>query len=146
MTRILAELGLMREQGEGMPRMFEEMEQSWLRLPDLRANGQTFAVVLYNQPIFEAPDPDWVRYVRGLPVSNRQRRILVAYPGGSFANADYQKLNAVDRDQAYRELKELVDLGLLVGPEGRGVVHATRSLEPSRERGHGYWSRSMYSL
>ncbi len=119
LTRVLAEFSLMREQGEGIPRIFEEMEQSWLRLPELHADEHTFKIVLRNQPILETPDPEWVRYVEDLPISNRQRRILAAFPGGSFASANYQALNEVDRDQAYRELKELVYLGLLTS-KGRG--------------------------
>ncbi len=119
LTRVLAELSLMREQGEGIPRIFEEMEQSWLRLPEFQADEHTFKIVLRNQPILETPDPKWVRYVEGLPISTRQRRILVAYLHGSFASANYQELNEVDRDQAYRELKDLVDLGFLTS-KGRG--------------------------
>ena len=119
-TRVLSELAFMREQGEGIPRMYEEMEQSWLPLPELRADVHSFTVILRNEPILQTPDPDWVQHVQGLPVGHRQRRILVAYPGGSFTNADYQTLNDVDRDLAYRELKELVDLDLITPPPGRG--------------------------
>lgn len=119
-TRVLMELALMREQGEGIPRIYEEMERSWLRLPELRADERAFVVVLHNQPILEAPDPAWVEHVRSLPLSNRQRRVLVAWPRGSFANADYQQLNQVDRDAAYRDLKDLVDRGLLSAPRGSG--------------------------
>lgn len=119
-ARVLAELALMREQGEGIPRMFEEMEQSWLRLPELRSDTDTFTVVLRNRPILEAPDPEWVRYVQNLPISQRQRRILVAYPVGRFTNSNYRQLNDVDRDVAYRELRELAELGLITPPEGRG--------------------------
>ena len=118
LARVLAELALMREQGEGIPRIFEEMERSWLRLPELVADARSFTVILRNQPIFESPDPEWVRHVRALPVSSRQRRILIAYPATTFASADYQALNEVDRDVAYREVKELIDLGL-ISPEGR---------------------------
>ncbi len=57
LTRVLAELSLMREQGEGIPRIFEEMEQSWLRLPEFQADEHTFKIVLRNQPILETPDP-----------------------------------------------------------------------------------------
>jgi len=123
LTRVLAELSLMREQGEGIPRMFDEMEQSWLRLPELRAGEHAFSVVLRNQPILETPDPEWVRFVEGLALSHRQRRILAAFPDGSFSNSDYRALNEVDRDQAYRDLKELEKLGLVspVGRSGRGA-------------------------
>ncbi len=128
LTRVLAELSLMREQGEGIPRMFEEMEQSWLRLPELRADMHSFTIVLHNQPILETPDPEWVRFVEGLPLSHRQRRIMAAFPDGSFSNADYRGLNAVDRDQAYRDLKELEKLGLVaaVGRSGRGARYTVR--------------------
>jgi len=120
LTRVLAELALMREQGEGIPRMFEEMEQSWLKLPELDANEHRFRVVLRNEPILQAPDAEWVKHVQTLPISHRQRRILVAHAVGSFANSDYQTLNQVDRDVAYRDLKELVELGLLHGPAKPG--------------------------
>ena len=119
-TRVLAELALMREQGERVPRIFQEMERSWLRLPQLEVDARSFAVTLRNQPILETPDPDWVRHVQSLPIGQRQRRILVAYPRGSFTNGDYQALNEVGRDAAYREVKEMVDLGLVSAPEGRG--------------------------
>ncbi len=123
LARVLAELALMREQGEGIPRMFEEMERSWLRLPELAADEHSFTVILRNRPIFDTPDPEWAQHVRGLPVGNRQRRILVAFPATPFASADYQIINDVDRDVAYRELKELVGLGLLSqgGRRGRGA-------------------------
>ena len=126
-TRVLAELALMREQGEGIPRMFEEMEQSWLPLPALIADDRGFTIVLRNEPILETPDPQWVRRVQSLPISHRQRRVMVAYPVGNFSNADYQGLNEVDRDTAYRELKELVDIGLLTATgRGRGARYTVR--------------------
>lgn len=125
MARVLAELGLMREQGEGIPRMFEEMERSLLHLPELSVNGNTFTVVLRNQPIFTSTDPEWVRHVEALPIGDRQRRAMVAFQGGAFSSADYQSINRVDRDQAYRELSELVGLGLLEssGKLGRGATY-----------------------
>lgn len=135
-TRVLAELSLMREQGEGIPRMFDEMEQSWLPMPELRSGAETFSVILYNEPILQTPDPEWVRYIRSLPVSHRQRRALVAYPSGHFSNAEYQKLNEVDRDLAYRDLKELTRLGLVAseGKKGRGAKYTVVMQLPTLEK------------
>ena len=130
LTRVLAELALMREQGEGIPRIFEEMEQSWLRLPEFRTDTHSFTLILRNQPIFETPDTEWVRYVQSLPISQRQRRVLAAYPQGlAFTSADYQTVNEVNRDLAYRELKEMVDMGLVSGPgnKGRGARYQVLS-------------------
>ena len=124
-ARVLAELGLMREQGEGIPRMFEEMERSLLRLPELVADAASFSVTLRNEPIFDSADPDWVGYVRTLPIGDRQRRALVAFQGGRFTSAKYQSINQVDRDQAYRELSEMVELGFVVpsNKPGRGSTY-----------------------
>ncbi len=49
-------------------------------------------------------------------------RILVGCPDG-FTSSDYQRINQVDRDQAYREIQELMEHGLVVAPEksGRGA-------------------------
>lgn len=127
LTRVLAELGLMRELGEGIARMYEEMERSLLRAPELLSEGGLFRVTLYNEPGFESPDPGWVRHVQGLPISPRQKRILIACPRGEFASAEYQRINQVDRDVAYRELSELRELGLIAsttGKRGKGARYA----------------------
>jgi ATP-dependent DNA helicase RecG len=131
LARILAELGVMREQGEGIPRMFEEMERSWLQLPELEATPNQFRVVLRNEPILRAPDEAWVRYVEKLPIGARQRRVLMAFPFSSFGNGDYQQINSVDRDTAYQELKELVELRLITAPEGKGRAARYRVLQPT---------------
>lgn len=107
-VRVLVELGLMREQGEGIPRMFEEMQVSFLPMPTLDVDGGWFRVVLQNTPIFESTDPEWSRAVRELPIEVSQKRALVALGDREFANADYCDLNRVDRDTAYRELQDLI--------------------------------------
>ncbi|HMA95110.1 MAG TPA: RNA-binding domain-containing protein [Polyangiaceae bacterium] len=66
-------------------------------------------VVLRNSPIFEATDERWVKFVRELPLHVRQRRALVAFHDRTFQSGDYQELNRVNRDVAYRELQELQD-------------------------------------
>ena len=124
-ARVLAELAFMREQGEGIPRMFEEMERSFLPLPEIALVPGRFVVTLRNQPIFTSDDPVWSSAVRDLPVSVSQKRALVGLLGREFANSDYCDLNGVDRDTAYRELHELVD---------RGVVTATGSGAGTRYR------------
>lgn len=112
-ARILTELGIMRQQGEGIPRMIEEMELSWLPPPDLEVTDREFRVVLKNAPIFEGSDEAWTHFVRQLPLDVRQKRALVAFHSGAFRSGDYQELNRVDRDTAYRELQELEQRGLV---------------------------------
>jgi ATP-dependent DNA helicase RecG len=112
-ARVLTELGIMRQQGEGIPRMIEEMELSWLPVPELRASDREFVVVLRNEPLFVGTDERWTAQVRELPLDVRQKRALVVLLDREFRSGDYQELNRVDRDTAYRELNELVEQGLL---------------------------------
>lgn len=107
-ARVLADLGVMRDQGEGIPRMFEEMESSFLPLPELDLVSGRFRVVLRNHPIFRTDDPAWPKAVRALSISLAQKRALVGLVDREFTNADYSNLNGVDRDTAYRDIHDLV--------------------------------------
>jgi ATP-dependent DNA helicase RecG len=112
-ARVLTELGVMRQQGEGIPRMIEEMELAWLPPPEFLCEPGSFRVVLHNEPVFVGADEEWVVAVRRLPLDVRQKRALVAFHDRPFQNGDYQQLNRVDRDQAYRELLDLENRGLI---------------------------------
>jgi ATP-dependent DNA helicase RecG len=56
-VRVLAEGGLMRDEGEGVPRMFDEMKQSFLRPPELDFANGVFALTFRNEPIFSGRVP-----------------------------------------------------------------------------------------
>ncbi len=138
-VRVLVEAGFMREEGEGIPRMFDETEAVLLKLPVFEEKDGSFGAVLFNTPIFDGVGPEWHQIVDQLPLSPSQKRILLLRPEG-FTNRDYREVNHdTDRDQAYREIQEMVSLGVLVAPEkaGRGaryrlapeVLQAKRWLE-----------------
>lgn len=133
-VRVFAEAGLMREEGEGIPRIFDEMQGSFLHEPEFQVAASEFVVTLRNEPIFSGPSDEWQRIVQGLALSVAQKRILLAHPEG-FSNADYQRLNHSDRDQAYREIQEMVGLGVLTAADapGRGAVyHVSPDLREAR--------------
>ncbi|MCB9617766.1 MAG: putative DNA binding domain-containing protein [Sandaracinus sp.] len=121
LVRVLADAGIMRDEGEGIPRIFEEMEASLLREPELSLEDGTFRIVLRNEPIFVGPSAGWQKLVQGLSIKPEHKRALLAHPQG-FTNEEYRRLNAVDRDEAYRQIQELVDTGIVVasGKSGRG--------------------------
>ena len=123
-VRVLVDYSLMREEGEGIPRMIEEMENSFLHLPELELTSGDFQVRLRNTPIFEIGSPEWVNFVKGLPITERQRRVLVAKGREGFTNNDYQDLNQSDRDTAYREIQELIEKGIVeLSGKGRGAKY-----------------------
>jgi len=121
-VRVLADMGIMREEGEGISRMYEEMEESFLNPPEFLEDASGFCVTLRNQPVFEGPSPEWQATVRKLPINERQRRVLLSHPLG-FSNEIYRKLNrSINRDDAYREIQELILMGIV---------------EPSKSTGRG---------
>jgi ATP-dependent DNA helicase RecG len=115
MVRVLADLGYLREMGEGIPRMFEEMEHSGLRPPEFTAEGFLFVVTLRNTPVYDEETLRWLSQFRPHEVSFRQRRLLAyAYcHGKTFSTAEYERIAEVDRDAAYREIKTMVKNGLV---------------------------------
>ena len=124
LVRVLASVGIMRDEGEGVPRIFEEMQESLLKQPELMIDAAQLAVVLRNQPVFSGPSAEWQGLVSQLQISVAQKRVLLAHPGG-FSNEDYRALNAVDRDEAYKQIQEMVAMGVLQPPSsaGRGAIY-----------------------
>jgi len=123
-VRLLAEVGIMREEGEGIPRIHEEMAHSFLEPPQFEVIDGTFTLTLFNTPVFETPSDAWQALVHELALSTNQTRVLLAHPGG-FTNEDYRRLTDLDRDHAYREIQELVASGVVQSPDasGRGAVY-----------------------
>ena len=115
MVRVLADLGYLREMGEGIPRMFQEMDHYGLRAPDFRNEGFLFVVTLRNTPVYDDDTLRWLNQFRASEINLRQRRLLAfAYcHGKTFSTAEYERLAEVDRDTAYREIRALVKSGIL---------------------------------
>ncbi|MBI2087303.1 MAG: putative DNA binding domain-containing protein [Deltaproteobacteria bacterium] len=115
LVRVLADLGYLREMGEGIPRMFQEMEHHGLRAPEFAVEGFFFSVTLRNTPIYDEATLRWLNQFSGPAVNFRQRRLLAyAYSHGKmFSTTDYQRVGEVDRDIAYREIRSMVKLGIV---------------------------------
>jgi ATP-dependent DNA helicase RecG len=114
-VRVLADLGYLREMGEGVPRMFQEMEHYGLRPPEFSVDGFFFVVTLRNTPIYDEETLRWLNQFAASHLSFRQRRLLAyAYcHGKTFSTAEYQRIAEVDRDIAYREIRALVKSGIV---------------------------------
>lgn len=114
-VRALADLGYLREMGEGVPRMFEEMEAYGLHPPDLAAEGFMFSVTLRNAPVYDEATLRWLNQFGKSQINLRQRRVLAyAYcHGKTFSTTEYERVAEVDRDTAYREIRSLVKNGIV---------------------------------
>jgi ATP-dependent DNA helicase RecG len=115
LVRVLADLGYLREIGEGIPRMFEEMEQHGLQPPEFTVEGFFLVVTLRNRPVYDDQTLRWLGQFAVKNLNFRQRRLLAyAYcHGKTFSTAEYERVAEVDRDLAYREIRALVKAGVV---------------------------------
>ncbi|MEW6263925.1 MAG: ATP-binding protein [Thermodesulfobacteriota bacterium] len=125
-VRVLTDLGYMREQGEGIPRMFEAMEREGLYPPELKMEaGVIFTVTLRNSVAYGQDTFKWLEQFQYLGLSGDQKR-LMAYAkehGGTFTSRDYQELINVDIYAASRDIKDLIRKGVVRLPQKRGRVY-----------------------
>ncbi|MGH7782643.1 MAG: ATP-binding protein, partial [Candidatus Binatia bacterium] len=114
-VRVLADMGYLQEMGEGVPRMFQEMETYGLNPPELSTDGFIFTVTLRNVPVYDDNTLRWLNQFNTSQINLRQRRILAyAYcHGKTFSTTEYERLAEVDRDTAYRDIRQMVKTGIV---------------------------------
>ena len=114
-VRVLADLGYLKEIGEGIPRIFQEMEHQGLHPPEFSTEGFVFVVTLRNTPIYDEDTLRWLNQFPRAQINFRQRRLLAyAYcHGKTFSTAEYERIAEVDRDAAYREIRSMVKNGIV---------------------------------
>ncbi|MPZ75258.1 MAG: hypothetical protein GEU77_01905 [Deltaproteobacteria bacterium] len=114
-VRVLADMGYLREMGEGVPRMFQEMESYGLNPPEFSTAGFIFSVTLRNAPVYDDQALRWLNQFSASHVNQRQRKLLAyAYcHGKTFSTTEYERIAEVDRDTAYRDIRHMVKSGIV---------------------------------
>ncbi len=128
-VRALTALGYMRELGEGVPRMFDEMERAGCYPPRFDAiGGAVVQLTLRNEPIYDRATLEWLRQFAGVELSGDQKRVLAfAHAHGDrFTSRDYQKVIETDLYTASNAIKDMIRKGVAVLPTKRGKVYQTR--------------------
>ncbi len=114
LVRALVDLGAVRDQGEGIPRMFAEMEGLFLPEPTLTSDRRAFRVVLRNTPTLSIEDREWVSSLGSEDLSSQEfRALLEAHRHGSVDNGRLRELAGLDTLAASRMLGRLRDRKLL---------------------------------
>ena len=114
MIRVLVDLGLARDQGEGIPRMFAEMEDAFLPRPDIDATNRSVTVTLRNTLTLNASDRKFISALGDLELSrNEFRTLLYTYRQGQIDNARLRALSGLDTLNASYLLRGLRDRDLL---------------------------------
>ena len=113
-VRALVDLGLMRDQGEGIPRMFAEMEGLFLPAPAIEVGANEFAVTLRNTPTLTEDDRAFVASLGAEELSDDEfRALLEAHRRGRVDNGTLRRLSGLDTLAASALLRRLRDRGLL---------------------------------
>jgi ATP-dependent DNA helicase RecG len=116
MVRVLADLGYMRDLGEGIPRMFGEMEREGFYPPRLEVvGGALFHVVLRNQPVYDRSVMEWLNQFKAFRLTGDQKRLLAFAHAHEdrFTNGNYQKLTGLDLYAASNSIKDLIRKGIV---------------------------------
>ncbi len=77
LMRTLRSLGLVEEYGEGVDRMFREMESRLMRPPEFAATSDSFTVTLRNQFLIDLDEQAWLLALDPWAGSAAERRVLV---------------------------------------------------------------------
>src|SRR6056297_33008 len=118
-VRILQEMGKIRNAGTGMKTMFSQAKKYRLEPPVFESSGEEFTARLGNREILGMEDIRRLEEMNLKIDEDRMAAVSYAMKNGSINNREYQNLNDVNRDEAFRELKSLVDQEVLI-QEGTG--------------------------
>ncbi len=127
--RVLVDLGLARDQGEGIPRMFAEMADAFLPPPAITSADLGVKVTLRNTLTLNSVDHDFLSRLGGLQIDNTEvRALLYAHRNGSIDNAALRSLSGLDTLSASRLLRGLCDKNLLeLHPHGSNSYYTLTS-------------------
>ena len=132
LVRALADAEVMRDEGEGIVRVFREMADSFLREPEMTSESGLFTITLFNEPDWHVHGPGWRHFVDWLRVTDDQKRMLLLRPHG-FTQGDYERLNTVVPEEAALRIRELVARGLVVGLTSDEDASPTFGIPPDKE-------------
>lgn len=112
--RILNEIGLAEDRGSGIDAMLTALRDAHLEPPRFQDTRTYFTVTFSNQTLLDPDTIAWLNRYAALPINARQRTALAyLYRHKQITNADYCRLNNVDSLVATRELRGLVESGVV---------------------------------
>jgi len=115
LVRVLADLKYMREVGEGIPRIFDEMDRAGCYPPRFEVvGGFVFQMTLRNEPVYDRVTLGWLKQFQGVELSGDQKRVL-AYAHAHydrFTSREYQKVIATDIYGASTAIKDMISKGV----------------------------------
>lgn len=114
LMRLLEDLHLVENRGSGIRTMIEAMRAANLEPPRFQDRRTSFWLTFRNHTLMNPDAIAWLNQFAAQPLNDRQRLALVYLRANlQMANRDYQRLNRVDSVTANRELRRLLESGLI---------------------------------
>lgn len=137
LMRALADLGVVQDIGEGIPRMFDEMDNHFLEKPQLNDRNNRFSVTIRNQISLKESDREFIASLPDDLSPHEQRTLVLAYRKDQVDNRSVRRITGMDTLTASRLLTRLRDRQLLnmhdAGNNTYYTIHG-RSREPASEQ------------
>ena len=89
--RVLKTLGLVEEYGEGIDRMYREMESRLLAPPIFEATPSSVTVTLLNRALADVEDQAWLLALGGEPTVDERRVLLAARRNGAVTPRELRR-------------------------------------------------------
>lgn len=115
-VRVLSDLRYMLDVGEGVPRIFAEMDRAGCYPPYFDITGGfVFHVTLRNEPVYDDTTLEWLRKFKAVGLSGDQKRMLVfAHShGDQFTSRNYQDVIRTDIYGASAAIKDMIRKGVV---------------------------------
>ena len=90
--RVLKTLGLVEEYGEGIDRMYREMESRLLSPPIFEATPGSVTVTLLNRALVDLEDQAWLLALGGEPTADERRALVATRRNGAVTPRDLRRM------------------------------------------------------
>jgi ATP-dependent DNA helicase RecG len=118
--RFAEDLHLVENRGSGINTILNEMRKATMEPPIFEDTRSAFRVTFNNRHLLEPDTLTWLNTFASQPINEHQRMALAFIRHrGRITNSDYQRLNFVDTNTASRELRSLMQAGIITKHESR---------------------------
>ncbi|MCA8107998.1 ATP-binding protein [Burkholderia sp. BCCIQ04A] len=136
-SRVLRELGYMRELGEGMRRIYDLMHSNELAPPQLESTTDGFSITLTNKAMYSQNDLLWLSQFDDFDLDRKQKAIVLLGQGGRIFSAAnvWDAVGIVDTEDYRKLVDSLLKMGILQNEVERSVAQklARRKKIPYKE-------------
>lgn len=136
LMRLMEDAHLVENRGSGIRAMIDAMRRLNLEPPRFQDRRASFLVTFRSHTLMGPEGIAWLNRFADRPLTDRQRLALVyLHHNEQLTNSDYQRLNHVDSVMASRELRGLVQSGLVEQHSTRRWAYYTLSSAAKTETG-----------